>query len=48
MEPEHVTFQQLEEITDGFSEARKLGQGSYGKVYRVRLKCVMQYNHSLL
>ncbi|KAM0870803.1 hypothetical protein ACQ4PT_039790 [Festuca glaucescens] len=34
MEPEHVTFQQLEEITDGFSEARKLGQGSYGKVYR--------------
>lgn len=28
-----LTFQLLEEITDGFSKDRKLGSGSYGKVY---------------
>lgn len=36
MEPEDVTFQFLQEITDGFSENRKLGSGSFGVVYRVR------------
>ena len=35
MEPEDVTFQLLEEITDGFSKERKLGEGAFGVVYRV-------------
>ncbi|KAM0870807.1 hypothetical protein ACQ4PT_039791 [Festuca glaucescens] len=34
MEPADITFQQLQAITDGFTEARKLGEGAYGKVYR--------------
>jgi len=29
-----VTFQLLEEITDGFSKERKLGEGAFGVVYR--------------
>lgn len=32
-----VPLDLLREITDGFSEERKLGSGSYGKVYLVRL-----------
>ncbi|GJM95381.1 hypothetical protein PR202_ga12109 [Eleusine coracana subsp. coracana] len=36
MEPTQLTLQRLQDITDGFSEGRKLGQGAYGKVYRVR------------
>ncbi|WVZ79580.1 hypothetical protein U9M48_027145 [Paspalum notatum var. saurae] len=34
MELEDVTFQLLEEITDGFSDDRKLGEGAFGVVYR--------------
>lgn len=34
MEPADITFQQLQAITAGFSEARKLGEGAYGKVYK--------------
>ncbi|KAJ1275251.1 hypothetical protein BS78_05G121900 [Paspalum vaginatum] len=34
MEPERLTFQLLQEITDGFSEERKLGAGGYGVVYK--------------
>ncbi|KAJ1267569.1 hypothetical protein BS78_07G066000 [Paspalum vaginatum] len=34
MEPEEVPFQLLEEITDGFSEERKLGEGAFGVVYK--------------
>ncbi|CAL4994009.1 unnamed protein product [Urochloa decumbens] len=34
MEPEDVTFQFLREITDNFSEERKIGEGSFGVVYR--------------
>jgi len=34
MEPEEVPFQLLEEITDGFSEDRKLGEGAFGVVYK--------------
>ncbi|KAK3136820.1 hypothetical protein QOZ80_5BG0442950 [Eleusine coracana subsp. coracana] len=34
MEPTELTIQRLHDITDGFSEGRKLGQGAYGKVYR--------------
>jgi hypothetical protein len=30
-------FQILREITDGFSEERKLGQGAFGVIYRVSL-----------
>ncbi|KAJ1265391.1 hypothetical protein BS78_08G073500 [Paspalum vaginatum] len=33
MEPRELTFQQLQELTDGFSEGRKLGEGAYGRVY---------------
>jgi hypothetical protein len=36
-ELENVTFQLLEEITDGFSEKRELGRGSFGVVYRVSM-----------
>ncbi|OEL20857.1 putative disease resistance protein RGA4 [Dichanthelium oligosanthes] len=34
MEPEDVTFQVLKDVTNGFSEERKLGEGAYGVVYR--------------
>jgi hypothetical protein len=36
MEPEDVTFQFLREITDNFSEERKIGEGSFGVVYKVK------------
>jgi hypothetical protein len=35
-EPTSLTIRILQEITDNFSEERALGQGAYGKVYRVR------------
>lgn len=35
MEPDDVTFKLLQEITDGFSNERRLGEGSLGVVYRV-------------
>jgi len=35
MELEEVSFQFLEEITDGFSEERRLGEGAFGVVYKV-------------
>jgi len=38
MEPEDPTFQLLQEITDDFSEERRIGAGSYGDVYKVRLE----------
>uniref|UniRef100_A0A0E0IZK9 Beta'-coat protein n=1 Tax=Oryza nivara TaxID=4536 RepID=A0A0E0IZK9_ORYNI len=34
MNPTNVTYELLEEITDGFSEERKLGEGGYGTVYK--------------
>jgi interleukin-1 receptor-associated kinase 1/coatomer subunit beta' len=34
--PRDITFHLLEEITDGFSNERKLGSGAFGKVYMVR------------
>ncbi|CAL4899569.1 unnamed protein product [Urochloa decumbens] len=34
MELEEVSFQFLEEITDGFSEERRLGEGAFGVVYK--------------
>nr|ACM17528.1 protein kinase domain containing protein-1 [Oryza australiensis] len=34
MNPTYLTYQLLEEITDGFSEKRKLGKGGYGTVYK--------------
>jgi len=37
MDAEDIAFQILREITDGFSEERKLGQGAFGVVYRVRI-----------
>jgi hypothetical protein len=36
MELEDVSFQFLQEITDGFSEKRILGEGAFGVVYKVR------------
>lgn len=36
-ELENVSFHILEEITDGFSERRELGRGSFGVVYRVSM-----------
>jgi hypothetical protein len=35
-----LTIRVLQEITDDFSEERKIGQGTYGKVYVVRLRCL--------
>ncbi|CAL5067362.1 unnamed protein product [Urochloa decumbens] len=34
MEPEELTYQFLLEITDGFSEERKVGHGGFGTVYK--------------
>ncbi|TVU50753.1 hypothetical protein EJB05_02142, partial [Eragrostis curvula] len=34
MEPEDVSFQILKEITNGFSELLKLGEGTFGEVYK--------------
>ncbi|RCV20174.1 hypothetical protein SETIT_4G035100v2 [Setaria italica] len=34
MELEDVTFQVLKDVTNGFSEKQKLGEGAYGVVYR--------------
>ena len=36
MELEDLSFQFLQEITDGFSEERVLGEGTFGVVYKVR------------
>ncbi|CAL5027875.1 unnamed protein product [Urochloa decumbens] len=33
MEPEELTYQFLREITDGFSEKRRVGEGGFGTVY---------------
>jgi hypothetical protein len=41
MEPEELTFQLLREITDGFSKERKVGEGAFGAVYRVRFRCAL-------
>ncbi|XP_015697973.1 serine/threonine-protein kinase TAO2-like [Oryza brachyantha] len=38
MDPKDITFRLLEEITDGFSEERKVGQGAYGTVYKGEFK----------
>jgi len=40
MDPEDISYQYLREITDGFSEERKLGQGAFGVVYKVRPRLV--------
>ena len=37
MDPEDISYQYLREITDGFSEERKLGQGAFGVVFKVKL-----------
>lgn len=37
MELEDLPFQFFREITDGFSEDLKLGEGTFGVVYKVRL-----------
>ncbi|XP_039776597.1 putative disease resistance protein RGA3 isoform X1 [Panicum virgatum] len=34
MDPEDISYQYLREITDCFSEERKLGQGAFGVVYK--------------
>uniref|UniRef100_A0A0E0MDU0 Protein kinase domain-containing protein n=1 Tax=Oryza punctata TaxID=4537 RepID=A0A0E0MDU0_ORYPU len=38
MNPTNVPYQLLEEITDGFSDERKLGKGGYGTVYKGEYK----------
>jgi hypothetical protein len=40
-EPTIMPLDLLREITNGFSEERRLGSGSYGKVYEVRLVIYM-------
>lgn len=35
--PKIMSLQLLEEITDNFSEERKLGGGTYGNVYKVHI-----------
>lgn len=40
-----MTLDLLREITNDFSEERRIGSGSYGKVYLVRL---MMYVHGFL
>ncbi|CAL5067344.1 unnamed protein product [Urochloa decumbens] len=54
-EPEELTLQFLREITDGFSEKRKVGEGAFGTVYRgvtkngddVAVKILRDCNHDL-
>jgi hypothetical protein len=36
MEPQNVTFALIRKTTDDFSEARKIGEGAFGTVYKVR------------
>ena len=36
MELDDVSFQFLQEITDGFSKEQILGEGAFGVVYKVR------------
>ena len=44
MEPTVIEYQELKQITDGFSENRKIGEGGYGKVYWVRLQtCLLNF-----
>ena len=47
MEPERLTLQLLQEITDGFSEERKLGEGGYGVVFKVKIRATA-YNFLLV
>jgi hypothetical protein len=36
-EPHNLSLKDLKEITNDFSDERLLGQGGFGKVYKVRL-----------
>ena len=36
-EPNSLTIEILQEITDNFSEKRAVGEGSYGRVYKVKI-----------
>lgn len=47
MDPECIPFYLLQQITDNFSEERKLGTGTYGDVYKVRLWTCFLYTNLL-
>jgi hypothetical protein len=37
VEPGSIPLHELKQITDDFSEKRRIGRGAYGSVYMVRL-----------
>jgi hypothetical protein len=44
MDPTKLTLHLLEEITNEFSDERKVGEGAYGTVYRVRAYLINNSN----
>ena len=48
MELDAVSFQFLQEITDGFSKERILGEGAFGVVYMVRFEHAWHINKYIL